>query len=136
MPSAVLESSAFEVNKITFGKHKPNPNGGYNIEISVGDTSSEVLIQTPKMRTPFGISTDKTNPFKKALDVSFQGIEKSETQYHELECYRNVNENILILIKDTKCDYGDCKKWIELDKSTAIKLSRELRKQIAAIEEL
>ena len=71
-----------------------------------------------------------------AIKLSFQGIEKSETQYHELECYRNVNENILILIKDTKCDYGDCKKWIELDKSTAIKLSRELRKQIAAIEEL
>jgi len=71
-----------------------------------------------------------------AIKLSFQGIEKSETQYHELECYRNINENILILIKDTKCDYGDCKKWIELDKYTAIKLSRELRKQIAAIEEL
>jgi hypothetical protein len=71
-----------------------------------------------------------------AVKLSFQGIEKSETNQNELECYRNVNENILILIKDTKCDYGDCRKWIELDKTTAIKLSRELRKQIALIEEL
>lgn len=71
-----------------------------------------------------------------AIKLSFQGIEKSESQHHELECFRNINENILISIKDTQCDYGECKKWIELDKPTAIKLSRELRKQIAAIEEL
>jgi len=74
MPS-VLTASNFEVDSITFGKHKPNTNGGYNIEISVGDNSNETLLQTPKMRAPFGISTDKTNPFKKALDISFQGMD-------------------------------------------------------------
>jgi hypothetical protein len=79
MPSSVLSPSDFEVSKITFGKHKPNPNGGYNIEVSVGDTSSEVLIQTPKMRAPFGISTDKTNPFKKTLDISFQDMDSSKS---------------------------------------------------------
>jgi hypothetical protein len=76
MPSG-LTGSSFKADSITFGKHKPNVNGGYNIEISVGDTTSETLIQTPKMKAPFGISTDKTNPFKKSLDVSFQGIESS-----------------------------------------------------------
>jgi hypothetical protein len=76
MPS-VITSSNFAVDSITFGKHKPNTNGGYNIEISVGDSTNETLLQTPKMRAPFGISTDKTNPFKKSLDVSFQGIESS-----------------------------------------------------------
>ena len=72
MPS-VLTATSFSVDTVSFGKHKPNTNGGYNIEISVGDTNNETLIQTPKMRAPFGISTDKTNPFKKSLDVSFQG---------------------------------------------------------------
>jgi hypothetical protein len=76
MPS-VITSSNFQVDTISFGKHKPNTNGGYNIEISVGDTTNETLLQSPKMRAPFGISTDKTNPFKKSLDVSFQGIESS-----------------------------------------------------------
>ena len=76
MPS-VFTASNFAVDSVTFGKHKPNTNGGYNIEISVGDTSNETLIQTPKMRAPFGISTDKTNPFKKSLDVSFQGAESN-----------------------------------------------------------
>jgi hypothetical protein len=31
------------------------------------------------MKAPFGISTDKTNPFKKLLDVSFQGIETNQS---------------------------------------------------------
>lgn len=76
MPS-VLTSSTFDINKITFGKHKPNVNGGYNIELTVGNTNDETVLQTPKMRTPFGISTDKTNPFKKSLDVSFQGEDQN-----------------------------------------------------------
>jgi len=76
MPS-VLTPSNFSVEQITFGKHKPNTNGGYNIELSVGDTNNETLIQTPKMRAPFGVATDKTNPFKKSLDISFQGAENN-----------------------------------------------------------
>jgi len=78
MPS-VLTATTFDVNTVTFGKHKPNTNGGYNIELTVGDSTNETLLQTPKMRAPFGISTDKTNPFKKSLDVSFQGHETSES---------------------------------------------------------
>ena len=78
MPS-VFTANKFNVDDITFGKHKPNVNGGYNIEISIGETNNEILLQTPKLRAPFGISTDKTNPFKKALDVSFQGIDTNES---------------------------------------------------------
>jgi len=78
MPS-VLTATTFNVNNVTFGKHKPNTNGGYNIELTVGDSTDEILLQTPKMRAPFGISTDKTNPFKKSLDISFQGEDTSES---------------------------------------------------------
>ena len=89
MPS-VITSSNFQVDTISFGKHKPNTNGGYNIEISVGDTTNETLLQSPKMRAPFGISTDKTNPFKKSLDVSFQGIESSSS----IKSFRELIEKI------------------------------------------
>ena len=77
--ASVLTASNFKIDTISFGKHKPNTNGGYNIELTVGNGSEEILIQTPKMRAPFGISTDKTNPFKKSLDISFQGQESSES---------------------------------------------------------
>ena len=73
--ASVLTASSFKIDSVSFGKHKPNTNGGYNIELTVGNGTEEILIQTPKMRAPFGISTDKTNPFKKSLDISFQGIE-------------------------------------------------------------
>jgi hypothetical protein len=78
MPS-VLTATAFSADKITFGKHKPNPNGGFNIELSIGNSADESVLQTPKMRCPFGISTDKTNPFKKSIDISFQGSDTNES---------------------------------------------------------
>ena len=98
MPS-VLTASNFSVDNVTFGKHKPNINGGYNIEISVGDSSNESLIQTPKLRAPFGISTDKTNPFKKSIDVSFQGMESNQA----IKDFRKMAEEV-----DTIAIYYGC----------------------------
>ena len=128
MPSSVLTPSDFEVKKLTFGKHKPNPNGGYNIDISVGDTSSEVVIQTPKMKAPFGISTDKTNPFKKYLDISFQEIESKKSMKEFRKLVESVDEAVI--------DYAmqNCKNFFKKDLSrevvseyynSAIKLSKK-----------
>jgi hypothetical protein len=69
----------YPVEKLTYGKNKPNANGGFNIELSIGDNTSESLLQTPRMRAPFGISTNKNNLFKKELDISFQGMESNES---------------------------------------------------------
>jgi hypothetical protein len=90
MPSSVLTASNFEVKNIKFGKHKPNANCGYNIDISIGESSNEILLQTPKMRAPFGIATDKTNPFKKSLDLSFQEMESSSS----IKAFRKLVESI------------------------------------------
>ena len=95
MPS-VLTASNFPAESISFGKQKPNTNGGYNIEITVGDSSNECVLQTPKMRAPFGISTDKTNPFKKALDVSFQGIDSNKS----MKEFRDLIEKVDTLVID------------------------------------
>jgi hypothetical protein len=78
MPS-VITSSDFNVSNVVFGKHKPNINGGFDIEIKLSNSNEEVLIQTPKMRAPFGISTDKVNPNKKFLNISFQNIETNNS---------------------------------------------------------
>ena len=77
--ATVLTSSTFSIDSIVFGKHKVNINSGFNIDISVGDNKSEKLIQTPKMRCPFGLSSDKTNPYKKSVDISFQGEESIDS---------------------------------------------------------
>jgi hypothetical protein len=89
MPN-VQTATDFKVESVNFGKHKPNTNGGYNIELSIGDGSNETLIQTPRMRAPFGISTDKTNPFKKSVDVSFQGADVNPS----IKAFRDLVEKL------------------------------------------
>ena len=96
MPSSVITPTNFDVKTVTFGKHKPNTNGGYNIELTVGDSANETLLQTPKMRAPFGIGTDKTNPFKKSVDISFQGQDSSLS----MKAFRGVIEKMDTLVID------------------------------------
>ena len=88
--ATVLTASDFKTEMIQFNKNKPNTNGGFNCELTVGNGTDEILIQTPKMRAPFGISTDKTNPFKKSLDISFQGIETKQS----IKSFRDMVENV------------------------------------------
>lgn len=60
----------------------------------------------------------------------FIGTENSQTDDHELVCYQNKSNEIYINISVP--NYDDL--FICLDKSTSIKLHRELKKQISFIE--
>jgi hypothetical protein len=62
----------------------------------------------------------------------FCGSQDSETQEHQLKCYANTKNNIYLSI-DTGNYYGNS--FICLDRSTAIKLHRELKKQISFLTE-
>jgi hypothetical protein len=101
--ATVLTASNFKIDTISFGKHKPNINGGYNIDLTIGNGADEILVQTPKMRAPFGISTDKNNPFKKFIDVSFQGIESNSSIKSLRELVENIdNMTIDYAVKNSK----------------------------------
>ncbi len=63
----------------------------------------------------------------------FYGTDESKTSDTELTCYLNDKNQIFIQIEDTENDYNSG--FICLDKSTAIKLHRELKKQISYIQE-
>lgn len=70
------------------------------------------------------------------VKIVFCGSEKSELDNVELQCFKNTREEIFISIRDNGIDddyYGT--RFICLDKATAIKLHRELKKQISYIEE-
>jgi hypothetical protein len=75
MSTKTFDATTFDASVITFGKHNPDQNGGYNIKLGMGDSQSEIIIQTPKMKTPFGLSTDPKNPFKKSVSISFDEID-------------------------------------------------------------
>lgn len=64
------------------------------------------------------------------VTLVFSGTETSKTQEHKLVCFHNTLNDIFIEITD---DF-DVSSFICLDRSTAIKLHRELKKQISYIE--
>lgn len=65
------------------------------------------------------------------VKIIFYGSEKSETNDHELRCFCTTNQEIYIGIEM----HHSIEHFICLDKTTAIKLSKELRKQIARIDD-
>ena len=67
-----------------------------------------------------------------AVHLIFYGSENSQTQDHELKLYANHENEIYIDIDIPEINSS----FIALDKETAIKLSKELRKQIAIINEI
>jgi hypothetical protein len=64
------------------------------------------------------------------VKLVFSGTETSKTQDHNLVCYLNTNNNIYIRIEE----YATQSSHICLDRATAIKLHRELKKQISFIK--
>jgi len=62
----------------------------------------------------------------------FGGSEKSETPEHELECYANFQNDIYINID--MCIETTNPAFICLNKQTAIKFHRELKKQISFLK--
>jgi len=65
------------------------------------------------------------------VQLVFYGSEKSQTEDHELRCFCNTKHEIYIAIEM----HHSIEHFICLDKATAIKFSKELRKQIALIQD-
>jgi hypothetical protein len=65
------------------------------------------------------------------VQLVFYGSEKSNSDTTELRCFCNTRNEIFIGIKEE----ASPEIWIALEKKTAIKFSKELRKQIALISD-
>jgi hypothetical protein len=68
------------------------------------------------------------------MAILFSGTEESKTRSHVLECFA-MTKSLFISIdmnygKDDKKEYA----YIGLDRSTAIRLAKEIRRQIALLE--
>jgi len=68
------------------------------------------------------------------VKLIFQGTENTGTNEVELQCYSTSYNNIYISIKDYECGHDYSVQHICLDKETAIKLHRELKKHISFLE--
>lgn len=68
------------------------------------------------------------------VKLIFGGTELSNTESHTLQVYTNINNELFISISEPIVFESDGVNFICLDKSTAIKFSKELRRQIALME--
>lgn len=68
------------------------------------------------------------------VKLTFFGSEESESTERTIEAYCNQNGELFIQIVDLDGDQFS-KQFTVLDKSTAIKFSRELRKQISYLND-
>lgn len=67
-----------------------------------------------------------------AVKLKFYGTEKTNTENHSLIIYASASNEIFITI-DNDND-PERFQYISLDRETAIKLSKEIRKQIALLD--
>ena len=65
-----------------------------------------------------------------AVDLIFSGTELSTSTDHKLRSFSTTNNELYIEIEID----GSYPSWISLDRETAIKFSKELRKQISYLE--
>jgi hypothetical protein len=68
------------------------------------------------------------------VKLKFYGTEETKTENQSLEIFANQSKEITLIINDEDVDLVLNKQIISLDKQTAIRLSRELRKQIALLD--
>lgn len=68
-----------------------------------------------------------------AVELNFKGTDKSETDDYVLQVFTSANNELVLSLDDLDSDFP---RYISicLDKSTAIKFSKELRKQIALLD--
>lgn len=65
------------------------------------------------------------------MAILFSGTEESKTRSHVMECFATNENDIRIDIDMDDCIFA----FINLDKQTAIRLAKELRRQIALLED-
>lgn len=68
-----------------------------------------------------------------AVQLKFYGTEETNTSDNSLDVFVNSQLEITVRIKDESVDHDYNQQLVSLDKQTAIRLSRELRKQIALL---
>ena len=68
------------------------------------------------------------------VKLIFGGSEEHECSEQTIQCYVNADGGLYINITYDDLEYDDVR-YTVLDKQTAIKLSRELRKQISLMED-
>jgi hypothetical protein len=84
--------------KLLFSSPKQMDNGARNIYINYQHTNNNLIIQTPTLNAPFGISTwpgDRSSPDKYTLDLSFAGRDTNPGIQEFYDMLQNISNFVL-----------------------------------------
>lgn len=117
MDQPVLLSNKVDTSRIVFSEAKATKSGGniktarINYRYGDGEDSQKMIIQTAKMRVPFGISNDEKfgSGTKWDIRLSFQGEERTKSIQRFRTCMENIDKAVI-----NKC-LENCGNWLEDD---------------------
>ena len=92
MANNIVLPSKFDISKVKFGAPKNLDNGGK--VISVNYDGKQFVVQTPKMRCPYGINkweNERGGPPKLSIDASFGSFEDDQKLGHFHEMMNQLN---------------------------------------------
>lgn len=86
----------FDIAKLSFSQPKQLTTGGKTIFVNY--SGNQLLMQTPDMKTPFGVSVwpgDNGGPDKYSLDLSFDGFESREPVRQFLDVVNVIDDRMI-----------------------------------------
>lgn len=113
MASTIITAKKFDVSKFTLADVQKNKMGG-NIVYLKYDDNKKIIMQTPLMAAPFGISKyvdEKTGVVKHSIDVSFRGSDEDPKIELFQKCMSDFDEYLVDHgAKNSKAWFGKVQK--------------------------
>jgi hypothetical protein len=116
MSSPIVQPSAFNASKVVITPPKPNKAGGKMAFVGYGE-SRNLVLQTPSLRTPFGVrnSTEgeyaRPGPAKFSIDLALRGHEENPKVKALHDAIKALDDYVFKMAED------NCKLWFGKQRS-------------------
>jgi hypothetical protein len=100
----------FDASKLTCGEQTKNKSGGNQVSL-LYEGGRRIILQTPKMAVPFGVSEyvpeNNAGPVKYSLDASFKGVPEDTRLNRFLEVAHAIDTRMIDLaVENSKAWFG------------------------------
>lgn len=97
--SSVILYKKFDASMLTCGELTKNKSGGNQVSLMYGGNRQRIVLQTPQLATPFGVSeyVPDNGPIKYSLDASFKGIDTDKRLAAFFKTINQIDERMIDL---------------------------------------
>ena len=99
--ACVILYKNFDASALTCGELTKNKAGGNQVSLIYNDNRQRIILQTPKLAAPFGMSEyvpdNNIGPIKYSLDASFKGVDSDKRLAAFYETVRQIDDRMIDL---------------------------------------